>query len=168
MGHPFEKPKSCPQPPLLSIANKLSEAPIWVRFNFVEIAPNSGVSIQESESAHQGLVSCSREICVSPILRTRQGQTKLCGKRSQVQRSGFRGSAFRVQRSGFFKPCREPSSCPCEREAPHSPHTHTPTEALAKPPSSVLQAQYSEARSQYSESEPIHSQRVIRILTPEF
>ena len=33
-------------------------------------------------------------------------------------------------------------------------------EALAKPPSSVLQAQYSEARIQYSELEPSHGQRV--------
>ena len=41
-------------------------------------------------------------------------------------------------------------------------------EALAKPPSSVLQAQYSEARSQDSESELIYSQRLIRILPPGF
>jgi hypothetical protein len=34
-------------------------------------------------------------------------------------------------------------------------------EALAKPPSSVLQAPYSEVRIQYSEREPSHGQRVL-------
>jgi hypothetical protein len=44
--------------------------------------------------------------------------------------------------------------------------------ALAKPPSSVLQAQYSEARIQYSEWDPSHGPRFSYsdscILTPDF
>jgi hypothetical protein len=52
-------------------------------------------------------------------------------------------------------------------EWPVSPRSHSPVvavvprEALAKPPSSVLQAPYSEARIQNSELEPSHGQRIL-------
>jgi hypothetical protein len=48
------------------------------------------------------------------------------------------------------------------RPCSHSPVVAVvPREALAKPPSSVLQAPYSEARIQNSELEPSHGQRVL-------